>query len=97
MHITIHHVSQFRDAFRDAGYKNQFSYDGLTVLFDFLEETNPDYDLDVVELCCTYAEATPDQIADSYSIELDDVMEFLKRHSAIVGTTDDNTIVYAQF
>ena len=97
MHISINHASQFRDAFFYAGRKDQFSYDGLGLLFDFLEEVDPDYDLDVVELCCTYAESTPEQIAKDCSIDVSDVMEFLERHSTVVGTTAAGTIVYAQF
>jgi len=97
MHISINHVNQFRDAFFYAGRKDQFSYGGLSVLFDFLKELEPSYELDVVDLCCTYAEATPEQIANDCSIELDDVMEFLEHHSTVVGTTDSGTIVYAQF
>jgi hypothetical protein len=97
MHISINHASQFRDAFFYAGRKDQFSYEGLGLLFEFLEELEPSYELDVIDLCCTYAESTPEQIADSYNIELDDVMEYLERHSTIVGTTAAGTIVYAQF
>ncbi len=97
MHITINQASQFRDAFFYAGRKDQFSYEALGLLFDFLEELEPNYELDVIDLCCTYAEATPEQIADSHSIELDDVMEYLEHHSTVVGTTDAGTIVYAQF
>jgi hypothetical protein len=97
MHITITHVSQFRDAFHHAGRKDQFSYDGLAVLYEWFDENYPEYELDVVELCCDYAEATPEQIADNHSIELDDVMEFLEHHSTVVGMTNAGTIVYAQF
>ena len=97
MHITITHASQFRHAFFYAGRREQFSYDGLGILFEYLEEFEPSYELDVVDLCCTYAEATPEQIADDHSIELDDVMEFLERHSTVVGMTNAGTIVYKQF
>jgi hypothetical protein len=32
-----------------------FSYEGLEILYDFLEEVEPDHDLDIVALDCTYA------------------------------------------
>ena len=34
---SINNVYQFREAFRLAGRSDQFSYEGLEVLFDYLE------------------------------------------------------------
>jgi len=95
--IQTINVSQFRDAFRSAGRANQFSYEGLTALFDFLEEVDPDFDLDVVALCCEYSEESVEQIADSYGLELpaDETEEehhaaaraFLEAHTSIVAET----------
>jgi hypothetical protein len=52
MKQTINHASQFRDAFRAAGRQDQFSYEALGLLFDYLEDVHPDYELDVIGLCC---------------------------------------------
>lgn len=50
----------FTDAFRDAGRADDFSYDALRVLFDYLEDfeddTGEEYELDVVALCCDWTE-----------------------------------------
>ena len=50
----------FERAFVLAGRKDQFSYDGLRALFDYLEEyedgTGEEIELDVVALCCDYSE-----------------------------------------
>ena len=104
MHITINHVSQFRDAFHHAGRKYQFSYDALGILFEYLEEVNPDYNLDVIELCCEYAESTLDDLIEDYSIDVDGVddklqavINFINDHSKVVGMTNAGHIVYAQF
>ena len=52
--------SHFVDAFRDHGRENQFSYDGLIALFDYLEqyeeETGEELELDVIALCCEWCE-----------------------------------------
>jgi hypothetical protein len=96
MRIQITDVSQFRDAFHNAGRRNQFSYDGLAILFDWLEENYPDYDLDVVQLCCDYAESTPDQLAEAYSID-GDVIEYVNHNSVVLGVTSTGNVVYAQF
>ena len=47
---------QFADAFKTAGRADQFSYKGLDALFDFLEEVEPDSELDVIALCCDFTE-----------------------------------------
>jgi hypothetical protein len=50
----------FQRAFELAGRKDQFSYDGLTALFEYLEDfeeqTGEQIELDVVALCCDFSE-----------------------------------------
>lgn len=69
-------LHDFRDAFHQMDRGNQFSYAGLAVLFDYLEEyedaTGEQIELDVVALCCDYSEGTPEDIASDYGIELDE-------------------------
>ena len=62
-------VYDFRNAFVRAGRKDQFSYDALGLIYDYLEEIDSDYDLDVIGLCCELSEETPEEIARNYSIE----------------------------
>ena len=73
---SINNVYQFREAFRLAGRSDQFSYEGLEVLFDYLEEysesTGEPVELDVVALCCDYSEDTFEDIAANYRIDLTD-------------------------
>lgn len=101
---------QFYQAFADANRKDQFSYGALDVLFDYLEEHEADcgteIELDVIALCCEYAEGSVAEIADDYSIDLSDcedddaksdaVRDFLDKHTMIVGETSDG-FVYACF
>lgn len=70
MKLTIENASQFRDEFRQCGRHTQFSYEALGLLFDYLEEIDPDYDLDVIAICCEYSEGSAAQIADWYGIDL---------------------------
>ena len=70
MKITISHVGQFREAFHHAGRGSQFTYEALGLLFEYLEENNSDYELDVIELCCEYSEDDIQAIAASYDIDL---------------------------
>ena len=48
--------SAFIDAFHDMGRADNFSYDGLCALFDWLEEQGEEYELDVIALCCEFSE-----------------------------------------
>jgi hypothetical protein len=112
MKTTIDNVSQFRDAFHAAGRSSQFSYEGLEILFNYSEEVNPDYELDVVALCCDYSEDDVETIARDYSIDLNDadpeaddyedqcrqiVFDYLNNNCSVVGVTPSGLIVYAQF
>jgi len=51
---------KFRDAFYKMGRGEQFSYAGLSALYDYLEQLGDDIgeeiELDVIALCCEYAE-----------------------------------------
>jgi hypothetical protein len=72
MKQTISNASQFRDAFSRASRQDQFTYEALGLLFEHLDDNNPEYELDVVEICCDYSEDTPESIIESYGIESDD-------------------------
>jgi len=106
---TIANVYQFRDAFAQANRQTQFSYEGLEVLFDYLEELSDsigeNIELDVVALCCDYAESSAADIAEGYNIDLDGtdpddidevVKAYLQDQGVFVGETS-STILYQQF
>ena len=54
--IQTINVSMFRDAFADYNRKENFSYEGLGVLFDYMEEMDENWELDVIALCCDFTE-----------------------------------------
>jgi len=61
----------FRDAFVRYGRGDQFSYDGLSALFDYLEELDDgcgeEMELDVIALCCDFTEyESADRAASEY-------------------------------
>ena len=88
---------QFRDAFRDCGRGDQFSYEGLEILFDSLEQYGEDagqeYELDVIALCCEFYEDDWQSIADNYSIDLTDCEDDDAREQAVIDHLNDNTMV----
>ncbi len=101
------YLSDFRTAFHNMDRGEQFSYEGLGVLFDYLEQyeqgTGEEMELDVIALCCEFAEETPEDIAASYDIDLSDVdddehgqavIEWLDDHTSVCGQTSTGSIVY---
>jgi hypothetical protein len=98
MYISINTASQFRDHFAAMGRADQFSYEALNLLYEFLEENIEGYELDVVALCCDYSEDTEQGIAKAYGLHEDeDVTAYLEEHTYVVGVTGSGTILYAQF
>jgi len=101
--------SDFIDTFQACDRDTNFSYEGKRILFDYLEQYEEDTDekieFDCIALCCDYSEATFSEIADDYSIDIDDlepeeqvdiVKEYLEYNTTVVGYTDDGA-VYAAF
>jgi hypothetical protein len=98
--INLH---QFRNAFKDMNRENQFSYEGLEVLFNHLEQyesdTGESVEFDVIGLCCEFVEMTEQEIKDSYASasEYDDVEDFISENTWYCGRTEQNTLVFQQF
>ena len=86
--------SAFRSEFIHADRKDNFSYAGLGVLYDYLEEsTNGDYELDVIALCCDYTESTIEEALANYNLDSLDEL----RDNTLVLEVDDNTIIYQNY
>jgi hypothetical protein len=108
---TTVNFSEFRDLFQQIRPDN-FSYQGQKILFNYFEEIEEsigeEIELDVIAICCEFAESDWQTIAADYdsSIELDksknedeqkvQVLDFLADQGVLVGETDDS-IVYRQF
>jgi hypothetical protein len=110
MYQTIDTASSFRDEFRACGRADQFSYEALGLLFDYLEayemDTGEEIELDVVSICCDYSEDSPENIRDQYGIDtegmdegqvLDEVIATLEENAAYVGKTDAGAIIYRNY
>ncbi len=104
-------IYQFREAFQQMGRQGNFSYKGMEILFDYLEElsdaTGEPVELDVVALCCEYSEDSIEEIIDNYRIDVSEaegdedeikeiVREYLNDNTSVCGETEDG-FVYAVF
>ena len=110
MYQTINTASAFRDEFRACGRADQFTYEALGILFDYLEayemDSGEEIELDVIALCCDFSEDMPEAIAQSYDIDiegmdegqaLDEVIATLEANGAYVGKTDSGGIIYRNY
>jgi len=56
----------FMDAFRKMD-RDYYSYEGYQALFDWYEELDPDFELDVIAICCDWTEYTPEELENNYN------------------------------
>ena len=95
MQMTIT-FSAFCDAFRDMDRNENFSYAGKRALFDFLEEVAPDYELDIIALCCEYNEQDLDGIISDYSIDVSEAEDDDEKAEIVEEYLQDNTCLVAR-
>ena len=104
--VSLH---DFHAAF-EALRPDNFTPEALDVLFNYFEaledDTGDEIELDVIGICCEYAEETPDELAQQYGhdtggltgIELSDLIaNWLHDQGVYIGVTEAGTIVYCQF
>lgn len=99
----------FERAFQTMDRKENFSYGGLKLLFDYFEqleeETGTEIELDVIAICCDFYENDLDDIIQDYSIEIDGdsedqeqvVEDYLIENTNYIGKTSEGTFVYQAF
>ena len=102
--------SEFQDAFKSLR-PNNFSLQGLGVLWDYLEEHENDcgveVELDVIAICCDFSEDGWENIAKSYDFidlseceteedKVEEVKKCLEENGALVGEVEGG-FVYRDF
>lgn len=92
MKISINTSSQFMDKFKQHDRDN-FSYKGYQVLFNYLENIDSDYELDVIAICCEYTESSIDDALKDCGL---DSLDELKDNTTVLEV-DDETIIYANY
>lgn len=72
MYIDVNFCA-FQDAFTHSDRNENFTYDALRALFDYLEEfeqsTGEKLELDVIALCCEYSEMSDCEFRQAYDID----------------------------
>ena len=91
--------ADFISAFRKRRPDN-FSYDGLKALFNYLDElsTDVDIELDVIEICCSYREFdSVDQfISEGYTTSIINSIDDIEELTTVIRI-DDKRFICAEF
>ena len=94
----------FRDRFmRSDNYKNNFSYEGLHALFEYIEQVEDDiceeFEFDMVGICCDYTEYdsledfNADYSSDDKVYTLDDIRE----ETVVIEIPDTERFIIGEF
>jgi len=95
---------QFINWFRSSdNYRNNFSYDGLGALFDYIEELEndigKDIEFDPIALCCEYSEyeSFEELKEDYYDTYLNDIKDLDQWTDVVISIPDSEGIIIRQF
>ena len=102
--------NQFVDAFNNAGRQDQFSYEALQAIFEYItdyeQDSGEEIELDVIAICCDWTESTISDLINDNDIDwadcenddeiLDNVMIYLECETTAIAL-DNGNIVYVNF
>lgn len=86
---------QFVDEFKRMNRDTAFTYEGLRILYDHLEDVfEGEYSLDVIGLCCEFAEYTEPELVNDYG--LDNTFKNMNEdlQDKVIGWTDKTVILH---
>lgn len=90
---------QFVDAFHAHDRYDSFGYNGLRIIFDYLEQyeqdCNTEIELDVIAICCDYNMMDIEDIVNEYRIDVSDVDEE-DVEEYVIDYLNDRTMVLGQ-
>ena len=95
--ITTINEYDFIDAFRKMGREGNFSNDGLVALYEYLEmledDTGQTIELDVIALCCEYAEYDNlEEFQADYGEDYETI-EDIQNATSVIMIDDDSFII----
>lgn len=87
-------LSKFRDSFKTMN-RDDYSYEGYEVLYNFLEEVSEgDYDLDVVGVCCEFSEDEANYFFEQYDVKS---IEELSDHTIVLSIPNSSRIIIQDY
>ena len=93
----------FRDVFLSSdNYSENFSYDGLTALYDYFSELEADLnesiEFDYISIAGEYSELTIEELRDNYSINKDiDVIKYLQENTIVIEIENSDSVIIQDY
>jgi hypothetical protein len=110
--IQTLNFTTFANTFQNSSRKDQFSYEALELIFDYIEDyerdTGEKVEFDMIAICCEWSESPPSEIMDYHATDIDTdnmseeeiaaaVFEWLNDETIVAGVTSAGNLVYVQF
>ena len=99
--VKTFNENDFINEFRLYDRMDNFSYKGLRILFESLEQTAIDcginIEMDVIALCCEYSEDTLADIIDNYDIDVSECIDIEDVIETVEDYLQDNTYVCGSY
>ena len=91
----------FHDAFVNTNRADNFSYEALNALFDYFEEIGEgpetEYELDVIAICCEFAEyADIEEFRSDYGSEYESI-EDIEQDTTVLRIENSDSFIIHQF
>jgi hypothetical protein len=101
MYIRVTEYS-FRNTFLTSAYSENFSYSGLTALYNYFEELedelNESIEFDLIAIAGEYSELTIKDLRDNYSIDKDiNVIEYLQERTQVIEIEDSDRVIIQDY
>ena len=92
----------FRNTFLASAYSENFSYGGLTALYNYFEELEDELcesiEFDLIAIAGEYSELTIDELRDNYSLDKDiDVIEYLQKNTIVIEIEDSDSVIIQDY
>jgi hypothetical protein len=93
---------EFERGFVERNRKESFTYEGLRLIFDYMEDLEEDlgteFEFDPIALCCEFTEfESIQEVLDAYSIqETDPTIDTLQEYFSVVLVGENGIIVVSE-
>ena len=93
----------FRNTFlTSANYSENFSYSGLTALYDYFSELEDELgesiEFDYISIAGEYSELTIDELRDNYFIDKDiDVIKYLQENTIVIEIENSDSVIIQDY
>ena len=95
---------QFRDAFIRIDRKENFSYNGLNALYDYLtnleDDIGEELELDAIAFCCNYSEHDLEDLQREFGDyegeqwqDMEEAINWLEEQTTVIRVDDDTVII----